>query len=267
MKRTAQTIKMDNQKKTILIIDDNEDILFMLSDTLNKSFEVLCVQNSNDALDLLKKHNVHLIVSDVMMPGMDGFELCEKIKSDFETSHVPVILLTAKNSIQSKVEGLNVGADVYIEKPFSMEFLIAQIKSLLKNRDKINVHFVKSPTAHATSIASNEMDRVFLETLDRYILENMSNPDLDVQHLARHMNMSRTSLYRKISSLSNLSPLEIINLTRLKKAIEILSMKSLRLSEVIDIVGYTSLTQFGRNFQKHFGTTPSEFIKKELKRR
>lgn len=151
---------------------------------------------------------------------------------------------------------------MYIEKPFSMEFLIAQIQSLLTNREKLKSHFIKSPTAHTTSIAFNETDKRFLETLDQHIIENMSNPDLDVQHLARHMHISRTSLYRKISSLSDLSPSEIINLTRLKKAIEIMSTQRTRLSEVIDIVGYTSLNQFGRNFQKHFGITPSEFIKK-----
>ena len=256
---------MDSHKKTILIVDDNEDILFMLSDTLQKSFKVLCAQNGKEALDMIHSNYVHLMVSDVMMPEMDGFELCEKVKSDFEISHIPVVLLTAKNTIQSKVEGLNVGADVYIEKPFAMEFLVAQIQSLLKNREKLKSHFIKSPTAHASSIASTEMDKDFLETLDRHIVENMSNPDLDVQHLARHMNMSRTSLYRKISSLSDLSPSEIINLTRLKKAIEIISTQRARLNEVIDIVGYTSLTQFGRNFQKHFGITPTEFIKKNLK--
>lgn len=253
---------MSHNNKTILIADDHEDMLFMLSDTLKKDYGIVCARNGAEGLALLEEHSVTLVISDVMMPEMNGFEFCEKIKSNYEFSHIPVILLTAKNTLQSKIEGLDVGADVYVEKPFSMEFLVAQIKSLLMNRDRLKSYFIKSPTAQITSMASNDIDKSFLETLEHHIYENMSNTNLDVPLLARRMNMSRTSLYRKINSLSDLSPAEIINLTRLKKAIEIISTKNMRLNEVIDAVGYNSVTQLGRNFQKHFGMTPSEYIKK-----
>lgn len=253
---------MSDKNKTILIADDHEDMLFILSDTLKSDYKVVCARNGVEGLALLQDHQVNLVISDIMMPEMDGFEFCEKIKSNYEFSHIPIILLTAKNTLQSKIEGLHVGADVYVEKPFSMEFLTAQIKSLLTNRERLKSYFAKSPTAHITSMASNETDKSFLETLEHHIYENMANAELDVPLLAKRMNMSRTSLYRKINSLSDLSPAEIINLTRLKKAIEILSTKDMRLNEVVDAVGYNSVTQLGRNFQKHFGMTPSEYIKK-----
>ncbi|MFT4093880.1 MAG: response regulator [Niabella sp.] len=254
---------MINRNKTILIVDDNEDMLFILSDTLQNDYDIICARNGKEAFVLVNKNNIHLIISDVMMPEIDGYEFCEKIKSDYQFSHIPVILLTAKNTLQSKIAGLNVGADVYIEKPFSMDFLKAQIQSLIINRDRLKSYFVKSPTAHITSMASNETDKCFLEALETHIAEHMSNPELDVPLLAKSMHMSRTSLYRKINSLSDLSPSEIINLARIKKAIEILSTKKARLNEVIDIIGYSSVTQLGRNFQKYFGLTPSEYMKKQ----
>ncbi|GAB3020354.1 hypothetical protein GCM10027051_26970 [Niabella terrae] len=250
------------KKRTILIVDDHEEMLFLLEDALKQDYEIISTGNGQEALSLLGHHQIHLIISDVMMPVLDGFEFCQILKSDVDFSHIPVILLTAKNTLNSKITGLNVGADVYIEKPFSMDFLKAQIQSILINRDKLQSHFIKSPTADITTIASGTKDKEFLQELELQIIAHMSDPNLDVSLLAKAMNMSRTSLYRKINSLSDLSPSEIINLTRLKKAVEILSTKKIRLSEVIDEVGYSSLTQMGRNFQKHFGLSPSEYIKK-----
>lgn len=256
---------MNNNKITILIVDDNDDLLFILSDGLKEHYQAICAKSAKQALAELEQCNVHLIISDVMMPEMDGFELCHTIKSDFKFSHIPVVLLTAKNTLRAKIEGLDAGADVYIEKPFSMEFLLAQVKSLLKNREKVQNHFAQSPTAHITSIANTDTDKVFLEALEKYINENITNPNLDVVLLARCMNMSRTNLYRKINSISNLSPSKMINIARLKKAVELLNCGSSHLTEVAYSVGYNSVTQLGRNFQKHFNTSPSEFIKKNTK--
>ncbi len=257
---------MITNETTILVADDNEEILFVLGDNLKENYQVLMARNGVEALELLAQNNVHLIITDIMMPRMDGYRLCEAIKSNYEFSHIPTIMLTAKNTIRSKIEGLNVGADVYIEKPFSMEFLLAQVQSLLVNRAKLKSYYVKSPTADMASIAVNETEKSFLQKLEYHIAENMAEHDLDVQHLARYMNMSRTSLYRKISSISSLAPSEIINLTRVKKAIELLQTQDLRLNEITDIVGYSSVTQLGRNFQKFFGLTPTEYIKKHIAR-
>ena len=194
---------------------------------------------------------------------MDGFELCKKIKSNFESSHIPVILLTAKNTLQSKIQGLNLGADAYIEKPFSPEHLAAQVSNLLSNRHKIKKYFISSPLAHIKSIAHGKMDEEFLEKLNNCIIDNLSNDKLDVERLAMEMNMSRPTLYRKVKSISDLSPNEMINLSRLKKAVELMNTRVMSLSEIAEKVGYHSLTQLGRNFQKQFGQTPSDYLQSQ----
>lgn len=248
-------------EESILIVDDSEDILEFLFLDLGQSFNVIPAENGFKALEILIKKQVNLIISDVMMPEMDGFELCEKIKSDIETSHIPIILLTAKNTIQSKIEGLHSGADVYIEKPFSIEYLTAQVESLLKNRHKVKEYFVKSPLAGISTIAHSKKDVEWMEELKKFINENITDTDLDVERIAKHFNVSRPTLYRKISSVANISPNEIINFARLKKAAELLR-DGYRINEVYHMVGFNSSTQFGRNFQKQFDITPSEFVKK-----
>lgn len=253
-----------NKRDIILIIDDNEEILFVLADGFSDYYETICVTNAEEALRILQDKHISLVVCDVMMPVMDGMQFCDRLKSDIEFSHIPIILLTAKNTLQAKIEGLSIGADVYMEKPFSMEFLLAQVKSLLVNRSRVKKHFVQSPTAHLINIANSDADKIFLETLEQHIVSNMINPDLDVELLAKLMNMSKASLYRKINSISDLSPNEMINLSRLKRAVELFGQKETSLTDVAYEVGYNSVTQLGRNFQKHFHMTPKEFIKKNL---
>ncbi|MFT4093722.1 MAG: response regulator [Niabella sp.] len=247
-------------KATILIVDDNEEILEFLSDDLSVFYHVLTANNGEKALKMLSDEAIQLLISDIMMDPMDGLQLCDIVKNSFDFSHIPVILLTAKNTLQSKIEGLNHGADAYIEKPFSPEHLAAQVSSLLTNRNKVKEYFINSPLAHIRSIAHSKLDEEFLEKLNNCIIENIENPDLDVDHLASAMNMSRPTLYRKVRSISNLSPNEMINLSRLKKAVELMNTKVIALGQIAEIVGYNSLTQFGRNFQKQFGLTPSEYM-------
>jgi len=182
----------------ILLVDDEEEILEFLERILRNKYSILKAENGKEALNILTVEPVQLIISDVMMPEMDGFELCRMIKSNFEFSHIPVILLTAKNTIQSKVEGLELGADAYIEKPFSKEHLQAQIASLLSNRSMIREYFASSPLVHIKSMAHSKADERFLETLNDTIDKNIEDADLDVEKLARILNMSRITLYRKI---------------------------------------------------------------------
>jgi AraC-like DNA-binding protein len=195
-----------------------------------------------------------------MMPVMDGFQLCKRIKSSFEHSHIPVILLTAKNTIQSKVEGLELGADAYIEKPFSKEHLQAQIASLISNRSMIREYFASSPLVHIKSMAHSKADERFLELLNETIYKNMEDIDLDVEKLARILNMSRITLYRKIKAISNLTPIELINITRLKKAAELLAEGEYKIYEVADMAGFSSQSNFARNFHKQFNMTPTDYM-------
>jgi len=160
----------------ILIVDDNEEILEFLERVLSAKYTVLKKENGQEALKVLETEAVQLVISDVMMPVMDGFQLCRIIKSNFEYSHIPVILLTAKNTIQSKVEGLELGADAYIEKPFSKDHLQAQIASLLSNRNMIREFFASSPLVHIKSMAHSKADERFLETLNDTICKISKTP-------------------------------------------------------------------------------------------
>jgi DNA-binding response OmpR family regulator len=247
-------------KHTLLLVDDNALMIKFLHEELSEKYTLFDATNGKEALQVLKEETVQLIVSDVMMPEIDGFELCQIIKSNIEFSHIPIILLTAKNTLQSKVKGLELGADAYIEKPFSPEHLQAQISSLLSNRNKIKDYFANSPLVHIKSMAYSKADEVFLEMLNEAIDKNLNHPDLDVEKIAGIMAMSRATLYRKIKAISNLTPNELINVSRLKKAAELLAAGSHKIYEVSELVGYHSQPNFTRSFLKQFGITPSEYV-------
>jgi DNA-binding response OmpR family regulator len=245
---------------SILLVDDDEDILDFLERILKNNYGIFKAQDGQEALYILEIEAVQLIISDVMMPVLDGFELCKIVKSSFEYSHIPVILLTAKNTLPSKIEGLDLGADAYIEKPFSKVYLEAQIANLLNNRSIIRDYFANSPLVNIKSISHSKADELFLEKLHKTILSNIEYEDLDVEKLAGIMCMSRITLYRKIKSISDLTPVELINITRLKKAAELLAQGEHRINEVSVLVGFSSQSNFARNFQKQFCCTPTEFM-------
>jgi DNA-binding response OmpR family regulator len=244
----------------ILLVDDNEEILDFLTGDLSDKYKILTSTNGKHALEILNNETVHLVISDIMMPGIDGYQLCKEIKTNIDYSHIPVILLTAKNTLQSKIEGLEHGADAYIEKPFSPEYLHVQIANLLINRNKIKEHFANSPLAHIKSMANSKADEEFLDQLNNIIYENIENTELDVEQLAKKMNMSRPTFYRKIKVVSDLTPNELINLARLKKAAELLAEGNYKIYEVAAMVGYNSQTNFGRSFLKQFGITPRDYL-------
>ncbi|RYG42611.1 MAG: response regulator transcription factor [Chitinophagaceae bacterium] len=247
-------------KPVLLLVDDNEDILDFLEHELDEKYTIIRALNGQEALTLLEEEPVQLMICDIMMPVMNGFELCKVIKTNFDYSHIPIILLTAKNTLQSKIEGLELGADAYIEKPFSPEYLQVQIANLLSNRAKIKEYFASSPLVHIKSMAYSKADELFLEQLNEVICNNLEDTELDVEKLARLVNMSRPTLYRKIKSISDLSPNELINITRLKKAAELLAEGTHKIYEVSDLAGFGSQTHFGRSFQKQFGMTPSDYV-------
>ena len=246
-------------KPVLLLIDDNEEILEFIEHELNEKYTVIKAMNGQEGLEVLKDDAVQLIICDIMMPVMDGFELCRTIKTNFEYSHIPVILLTARNTLQSKIEGLELGADAYIEKPFSPDYLRVQIANLLANRAKIKEYFASSPLVHIKSMAYSRADELFLEEINEAINNNLEDTGLDVEKLAKLVNMSRPTLYRKIKLISDLSPNELINITRLKKAAELLAAGHYKIYEIADMAGFGSQTNFGRNFLKQFGMTPTEY--------
>lgn len=259
--------EIDRSKSLILIVEDNVEILNYLSKELSSEYSIVHALNGLEAIDVLQKENVQLVISDIMMPLMDGIELCRHLKSDLQFSHIPIILLTAKNSINSKIEGLEVGADAYIEKPFSLDHLIAQMNNLLMNRTIIKDYFSRTPLSHVKAISFSKADKNFIDQLNQVIYQNITDMDLDVETLSKMMNMSKPTLYRKIKALSDLTPNELINLTRLKKGAELLAEGNYKINEVADMIGYTLSSNFSRDFQKQFGISPSQFIsnlKKEV---
>lgn len=247
-------------KNNILIIDDNEDILEFLSEVLGDTYKLHLAGNGEIGQNILDTEIIDLILSDIMMPGIDGFELCRLVKSNVEYCHIPIVLLTSKNTYKAHIEGLEVGADAYIQKPFSPDFLQLQIANLVKNRLKIKAHFASSPFEDVRVIAHSKTDEAFLKKLDEYIRKNIKDPNMDIDQLAEHMNMSRPTFYRKIKSLSALSPKELIDVTRLKKATRLIAQNEFTLFEIAKMVGFSSQSLFNRNFQKYFNVPPLEYI-------
>lgn len=250
-------------RPTILIADDNKEILELVEEILGEEYNVIQKTDARQALEVLATTSVQLVISDVMMPVMDGFEFCKKIKSNLEYCHIPVILLTAKNTLMSRIEGLELGADAYIDKPFSPRHLKVQIANLLTNRNMIKEYFANSPLVHMKTMASGKADELFLEQLNDIIVQNLDNPQLDGEFLAESLNMSRPTLYRKIKAISNLTAHELINLARLKKAAELLAEGTYRVFEISNITGFSSPNHFCRIFLKQFNMSPSSFMKKK----
>jgi signal transduction histidine kinase/ligand-binding sensor domain-containing protein/DNA-binding response OmpR family regulator len=243
----------------ILIVEDNEEMLNFIAEKLQKSFAVEKAANGAEALKIVEEKNIDLVLSDVMMPVMDGFELCKTLKENIEYSHTPVVLLTAKNDLKSKIHGLEMGADAYVEKPFSMNHLTAQLNTILNNRRREKEAFMRKPFLPIQNIGMNKADEEFMQKMVNVIQENITDSGLNVENLADKMFMSRSNLHRKIKALTELTPIDFIRLIRLKKAAELIQSGKYRINEVCYLVGINSSSYFIKLFQKQFGMTPKEF--------
>lgn len=253
-------INLRGTDASLLIVDDNEEILEFLMDDLGEKYKVYSATSVKKALEILDKEIVHLIVSDIIMPEIDGYTFCNLVKSDIAYSHIPLVLLTAKNTLQSKIEGLERGADAYIEKPFSPEHLRVQIASLLANRNRLKDYFSSYPQENIKMPTLHTDDEKFLTKLNSIVLIHIDNPMLDVEYLSDALFVSRPTLYRKIKTILDLTPNDFINITRLKKAAELLLLNKYSVNTISVMVGFSSATHFGRNFLKHFGVSPSAYM-------
>ena len=212
-----------------------------------------------EALAKLSESPVDLIVSDWMMPEMDGAELCRRVRKDINICHTPFLMLTAKTDDESKAGSMNCGADLYIEKPFSIKYLSASVRNLIEMRHMLQEKFSISPSATVDEIATSPLDDEFLQKLNKIIEDNMDNTNLSVQFLAEQMGVSRSSLFQKIKSLAGVTPNEMITLVRLKAAARMLREKRYRVNEISYRVGYNSPSYFSKSFQKQFGMKPMEY--------
>lgn len=252
-------VASSKDKPMMLIVDDNEEMLNFLSSSFSARYSILTAEDGIEVLEKLKTNEVTLIVSDWMMPRMDGVEFCKTLRADQAISHIPFILLTAKTDTNSKIEGMDCGADAYIEKPFSVQYLEACIKNLLDLRSLLRQKFSKMPMVPLNSIASNSMDNKFLTRVNEIIEQNFSNSDLSVDFLAEQLCISRSGLFAKIKTLANITPNELIQIVRLKKAAVLLSENKYRVNEICYMVGFNNPSYFAKCFQKQFGIKPGEF--------
>ena len=254
----------NGQRPVMLIVDDSEDMRDFLKSNFNDKYEIITAEDGIEALHLLQNHEVSMIVSDWMMPRMDGAEFCRRVRQDQRTSHIPFIMLTAKTDDDSKVEGMDVGADTYIEKPFSVQYLEACIRNILQIRHRLMEKFSTQPLEPVTEIAQNPTDSEFLKKMNQVIEENFSNSELNVNFLADKLNISRSSLFAKIKTLAEITPNEMIQMMRLKKAAQLMKEGRYTISEISYMVGFSNPSYFSKCFQKQFGIKPTDYIKSGL---
>ena len=250
----------EESSPTLLIVDDNVEMLTFLRESLKEDYQIMTAENGRQALKILEQHVVSFIVSDWMMPEMDGEEFCRAVRKNPLTSHIPFIMLTARTDDESKVKGLDCGADSFIEKPFSLDYLQASIRNLLKMRRKLIENFQTQPLESVEKLSDIPTDQNFLNRLETIIEKNYANADLSIDFLCREFGMSRSSFFNKIRVLVDVSPNQMIQLVRLKHAARLLHEGRYSIGEVCYMVGFSNSSYFAKCFQKQFGMTPSEFI-------
>ena len=260
-----ESVVGEPQKQEILIVDDSNINREILSEMLGNEYIIHEAASGEECIDLLSQYGtgISLVLLDIIMPEMDGFELCRNIKSNIEFCHIPVVLLTAKNDLDSKIEGLKMGADVYIEKPFSFQYLLAQLTSLFDNRKREKEAFMRKPFLPVTSMGMSKADEELMNKLIGIIEDNITDPNFGVERLSEIVFMSRSSLHRKIKVIAGTSPADFIRLIRLKKATELIIDGRHRIGEICFLVGINSPSYFIKLFQKQFGMTPKEFEKQQ----
>lgn len=253
--------EFSKKKPNILIVEDEKDIRVYLRSELSSDFNITSCKNGKEALTFILKNEVDLVISDVMMPEMDGIELCKAIKKNSNTYYIPVILLTARSTIENKLEGLEIGADAYIEKPFNMTLLKGSIINLINNRNLIRrrKNSEDKIDSNINTIELKSNDELIMERIMSTIDENLSNPDLNVDMLATNVGLSRAHLYRKLKEMSD-QPVKIfIRDIRLKQAAKLLKKHSYSISEVAYAVGFTNVNYFTSVFKEYYGMTPKEY--------
>lgn len=256
-------ISSTDKRNSILIVDDNPEIISYLKKSLEKDYYVGKAYNADEAFAVLNGERLYdLIISDIMMPEIDGISFTRSIKSDLNYSHIPVILLSAKTENITKIEGLQSGADVFIEKPFSIIYLKAQIESLLENRENLRKAFSRTPFSTYASLITNKKDEEFFKKLDSEIEYNISDETFTIESLADTLGMSRSNLQRKLRSICGMTPGDYLRDYRLKRASKLLLEEDMRVNEVAFSVGFNSASYFTKVFKKVYQMSPTEFLNK-----
>ena len=250
----------DPSKPSVLVIDDNADIRAYVHTLLNSEYSIIEAADGTEGIRKAMKYVPDVIISDVMMPGIDGIECCRRLKGELQTCHIPVILLTACSLDEQRIQGYAGGADSYISKPFSSQLLLTRIRNLIESRQRMKQFFGDRQTLAKEDIC--DMDKDFVERFKSLIEVKMGDSELNVEDLGKEMGLRRVQLYRKIKSLTNYAPNELLRMARLKKAASLLASSDMTIAEVGYEVGFTSPSYFAKCYKEQFGESPTEFLKR-----
>jgi signal transduction histidine kinase/ligand-binding sensor domain-containing protein/DNA-binding response OmpR family regulator len=264
-----QKLKEESESKlpALLVVDDNEDIRSFIKLSLGEKYNIYTATNGEEGLEIASKIIPKIIVSDIMMPIMDGLEFCKKIKTKKETSHIPVVLLTAKISKENEIKGLKTGADAYIRKPFDVEILELKLNNILKFREDLRSRFNLEITLQPKEITVTSLDEKFLQQAMEVVEKHMTNTDFNVEMLIKEMGYSRTNLYTKFKEITGLSSSEFIRSIRLKRAVQHFEQSDLSVKEIMYLTGFSTASYFAKCFKKQFGVIPSKYVKQNNKPR
>jgi DNA-binding response OmpR family regulator len=254
--------KQSSDKHTILFVDDNADMRDVLHKGLSEYYNIVLAVDGKDALSKLQDNNIEVVVSDVMMPVMNGNELCRTIKQDISTSHIPVILLTARTSDAHHLEGLTYGADDYLIKPFNFDILRLRIDKFIEWNQKVHQTFHNTIEIKPSEITITSLDAQFIEKAIKIVEDNISDGEFTVDNLSDSLAMSRSSLYKKLMAITGNGPADFIRIIRLKRACQLLKQSDIRVSDVAYSVGFNSPKRFTINFKAEYGMTPTEYQQK-----
>ncbi|WP_446050486.1 ATP-binding protein, partial [Zobellia laminariae] len=246
----------------LLIVDDNADIRTLVKQALDSEYVIYEAENGKQALKMAKSLMPNIILTDILMPVMNGTEFAEKLKTEKETSHIPIVMLTAKASEESEIENLKMGVEGYIRKPFDMELLQLTLSNILKQRDQLRRQFTRNITLQPTEITVTSVDESFLQTAIEIVEKHMMNTDFNVEMLVKEMGYSRSNLYMKFKEITGLSSSEFIRNIRLKRAVQLFEQSDLSVKEIMYKTGFNTASYFSKCFKKQFGVIPSEYVSK-----
>jgi CheY-like chemotaxis protein/two-component sensor histidine kinase len=250
------------ERPKLLLIEDNDDILTYMQKEFSSDFAVFTAPDGETGIELAKQEIPDLVISDIMMPGISGLIVCQTLKKELSTSHIPIILLTALTGEVNMLEGMQLGADDYIEKPFSIDILRLKIKNIIDSRNRLKVTFNKKLTIKPKDITVTSADEIFFQKLLEIVEEKMVDPEFNGECLSREVGMSLSLLYKKIRSLTNCTVNEFIRVMRLKRAAQLISLDQGNVNEVAYLVGFNNRSYFSKCFKKQFGHSPKEYKEK-----